>query len=107
MAGPPVGGKSWLGCQPGRWLGRYQQYQQQNGYIGPVRGSVCLSPSTWESRFIKHIIIIIIIGRHLEDTSQPCAPSNRKLSEDSREENVYMAKLAEQAERYDEVGPVL
>eukprot|EP00961_Rhodomonas_salina_P097355 1309597-Rhodomonas_salina.2 len=25
------------------------------------------------------------------------------MSEDSREENVYMAKLAEQAERYDEV----
>ena len=27
----------------------------------------------------------------------------RKMSDDSREENVYMAKLAEQAERYDEV----
>ena len=26
-----------------------------------------------------------------------------KMSDDSREENVYMAKLAEQAERYDEV----
>jgi len=26
------------------------------------------------------------------------------MSEDSREENVYMAKLAEQAERYDEVS---
>ena len=25
------------------------------------------------------------------------------MSDDSREENVYMAKLAEQAERYDEV----
>jgi hypothetical protein len=25
------------------------------------------------------------------------------MSEDSREDNVYMAKLAEQAERYDEV----
>ena len=28
------------------------------------------------------------------------------MSDDSREENVYMAKLAEQAERYDEVSPV-
>jgi hypothetical protein len=27
------------------------------------------------------------------------------MSDDSREENVYMAKLAEQAERYDEVCP--
>jgi hypothetical protein len=26
------------------------------------------------------------------------------MSEDSREDNVYMAKLAEQAERYDEVN---
>ena len=29
------------------------------------------------------------------------------MSEDSREDNVYMAKLAEQAERYDEVIVVL
>ena len=28
------------------------------------------------------------------------------MSDDSREENVYMAKLAEQAERYDEVCAV-
>ena len=29
------------------------------------------------------------------------------MSDDSREENVYMAKLAEQAERYDEVRALL
>jgi hypothetical protein len=29
--------------------------------------------------------------------------NSEEMSEDSREDNVYMAKLAEQAERYDEV----
>ena len=58
---------------------------------------------------VKTLQFFVAMARKMKkmDLSSWEITNAENMSDDSREENVYMAKLAEQAERYDEVRALM